>query len=188
MKATSIYSPSLVVAPLRRWQDKDATLIELDAPKIRFVLVAGSLWLVGWCFGLYGAVAALGFGHRGYALLDTFLLAWLALWLLSGLVVLSILLWGYFGRERLTITPETFTLERLVFGRGRKQTFAREEVGNFRFREVRTDFFGARSKWSMLGLGGGKVRFDYRGRGYSFGLGLEDEEAKSLADELDQLV
>jgi hypothetical protein len=169
-------------------REGDTLTIEVAAPRIRFLLLAGPIWLVGWCFGLYGAVFALGLGHRGYLLLDLFLIAWLILWILGGLAVAALVLWGYRGRERLTLTPDTVTLERLVFGYGRKQTFPRTAVHNFRFRSVKTDVFGAKSKWSTLGVGGGKVRFDCNGKGYSFGLGLPDQYAEQLAATLRQEV
>ena len=178
-------SPSRLA--IRKTVTDSTTVIEVDAPRIRFLMIAGSIWLVAWCAGLYGSVAALGLGHRGYFLLDAVLLLWLVFWLIIGLAVLGLVLWGYFGRERLTIADDTLTLQRLIFGVGRKQVFTRSEVGNVRFREVRTDFFGAKSKWSMLGIGAGKVRFDYRGRGYSFGLGLGDDDARWLSEKLSGL-
>lgn len=150
--------------------------IEANAPRIRPLLIGGTVWVAAWCAGLYGSVAALGFGHRGFLVLELLLIAWLVIWLAGGLTVLALLLWGWSGREKLTIDKGEVILQRLVFGLGRKQVFSR------------TAFFGAKSKWSMIGVGAGKVKFDHRGRSHSFGLGLGDDEAVRLAEELGEVL
>ena len=179
---------SLRLLTSTRQDEGDRTVWELPTPKIRWLLIGGVLWLAAWLTGLYGAVFALGLGHRGHGWLDLFLFAWLSLWVVSGAIVLILVLWGYFGRERITLGPEQLTIERLIFGRGKRTVLERADISNFRFRPVRTDYFGANSKWSVLGIGAGKVSLTHRGRGYSFGLGLPDEEAQSLSDELERSI
>lgn len=173
---------------IREWTEQDRRVFEVNAPRVRWVTVAGPIWLAGWCFGLYGAIFALGLGHRGYALLDLFLLFWLVLWIVGGVFVIGVVLWAYLGRERVTIGGDSLTVQRLILGRGRKEVYHRAEVNDLRFQDSRTDFFGSRTRWSMLGLGPGKVCFDYRGRVRSFGLGLTDEDARKLVRRLAELV
>ncbi len=163
------------------------TRLELPTPKHRYLLIGGLLWLVAWYFGLRGAMSALGnigFGSGGYAVLDGFLLLWFLLWMAGGLFVLGVLLWGYFGREIVTLSATELSLQRTVFGLGPTQTYDRDEVKNIRFRPVKTDFFSANSKWSVWGVGPGKVQFSYRGKSRSFGLGLEDEAAVEVVEVL----
>jgi hypothetical protein len=47
-----------------------------------------------------------------------------------------------------------------------------------------TDFFRANSRWSLLGVGKGKIRFDHGGESYSCGLGLSDGEARQIIADL----
>ena len=162
-----------------------ATRLILTAPKRRFLLVGGTLWLIAWGFALFQTILALsgsGFGTGGYAVLDGLLLLWCLAWLAAGLFVIGVLLWGFFGHEVITISEATLTIRRTVFGRGPTHEFPRAELDNFRFRQVGTGIFTARSKWSIWGLGPGKVTFRYRGQSYSFGLGISDAEAQQWVE------
>ena len=162
-----------------------STRLILPTPSNRYLLVGGLLWLIAWGVGLYEAILVLsgsGFGVGGYAVLDGFLLLWLLCWLAAGSFAIVVLLWGYFGCEFITLTEEELKVQRTVFGIGPTRSFDRRGIDNLRAREVKTDFFSARSKWSVWGLGPGKVQFRYRGKSHSFGLGLTDEEAIRLVD------
>ena len=173
-----------------RVEEADGVIrLELPTPKHRYLLIGGTLWLIAWYFGLRGAGSALGnigFGSDGYAVLDGFLLLWLLLWLAGGLFVLGVLLWGYFGREIVTFSPTELTLKRTIFGIGPKHSYDRAAVKNLRFRPVKTDFFSANSKWSVWGVGPGKVQFSYGGKSRSFGLGLSDAAAVEVVEVLSE--
>ncbi|CAH1001106.1 hypothetical protein LEM8419_02044 [Neolewinella maritima] len=189
MPLSSAPSTSASLTYLRVDESDGTTRWSLPTPKHRYLLVGGTLWLIAWYFGLRGASSALGnigFGKDGYAVLDGFLLFWLLLWLAGGVFVLGVLLWGYFGREVVTQSPTTLTLQRTVFGLGPKQAYSRQEVKNLRFRPVKTDVFSANSKWSVWGMGPGKVQFSYGGKSRSFGLGLPDEAALEVVEALSE--
>lgn len=171
--------------PYSRPTEDGSTRLILPTPSNRYLLFGALLWLVAWGVGLYEAILVIsgsGFGLGGYAALDGFLLTWLLLWLAAGAFAVVVLLWGFFGSEIITRTDERLSVQRAIFGIGPTRTFDRRGIDNLRTRAVKTDFFSARSKWSVWGLGPGKVQFRYRGKSYSLGLGLTDEEAEHLVE------
>ena len=171
--------------PYSRPTEDGSTQLILPTPKGRFLLIGGLLWLLAWGFGLYETVLALSgidFGQGGYAVLDGFLLFWFLAWLGVGLFVIGVLLWGGFGYERIRFDATQLSIQRTIFGFGPTRTFDRRGIDNVRTRVVKTDFFSARSKWSVWGMGPGRVQFRYRGESHSFGLGLTDEEAERLVE------
>ena len=160
--------------------------LKVAAPRLPLLPVAAG-WLVLWILGLYYAVFVIidtGSQWSSSAVLTGFLLFWVVLWLVPGVIIGAAVLWGYFGREVIETDPAagTLTLRRQALGVGPVRTLPLG--GRFRFRPVRTGVFQARSKWSILGLGAGKIKYTGGGRSRSFGLGLSDTVAMELCRQL----
>lgn len=117
--------------------------------------------------------------------IDQFTLIWLIGSIVFLIIFLFILLWGIFGVERLIFNDRRVMFEKTIFGFGIKKVLMRTKLCNFRFERVFENFYHARSL-SFWGLGKGKIKFDCAFRTYSFGLGLDDAEARYLAKELNE--
>ena len=111
--------------------------------------------------------------------------AWLGGWTIGGIMVVSMLLWGYFGKEKLEFDQQEVKLEKTIFGIGIKKRLIKKEVTNFRFEKISESMFGG-NRLAFWGLGPGKIKFDYGLKTYSFGLAVDDAEANYLSEELNK--
>ncbi len=156
--------------------------VSIPSKKSWFALVFGTVWMFGWYMGFSTATNLSGTNDTG---IDTFIAVWLVMWCFGGLFVVSMLLWGFFGKETIEFRSQNVLLSKTVFGIGIKKTLVKHEVKNFRFEKINESIFGG-SKWAVWGVGPGKVKFDYGFKTYSFGLALDDAEANYLSDELNK--
>lgn len=108
-----------------------------------------------------------------------FPLIWLAMWTLIGLVYLSNICWGLFGKETLILSGGKLHFKRGVWGFGLNRMLELSEVENLRIdpeyeeslfnRHFRPDYYRT-----------GMIKFDYGSRTYLFGLALDEAEAKKI--------
>ncbi len=161
--------------------------ISLPSKKNWFVLLFGSAWLGGWYFALVNTFSVFTPGDSGFMGADGFMIFWLIAWILGGAGTLFLLLWGYFGRERVEIRGGKLLLEKTIWGIGIKKRLDLAHVQHFRPEQVNQGMFG-RSRWALWGLGPRKVHFDYGMKTYSFGLAVDDAEARYLANYLAERV
>ena len=166
--------------------------ISIPSKKNWFALIFGTLWLGGWGSAL-GMVSqtflvdinGFNLGEAGEAEWGgLFVIFWLILWVLGGLMIVVLLAWGYFGNESFQIENDRVIFQKGAFGIGRKRNLQKSEVKNFRFNPVETSIFSTRNRWAFWGLGQGKIKFDYGMKTYSFGLALDDAEANYLVEKL----
>lgn len=162
----------------------NGTKISIPSKKNWFVLIFGTAWLGGWCFGLISVLGVVMFGEDGQGEADLFLTFWLICWTIGGVFIIGLLLWGYFGKETLEITNNKITLDKKVFGIGVNKVLKKSEVKNVRFNKVETNYFSGRRSWGVWGIGEGKIKFDYGMKTYSFGLGVDDAEANYLIEKI----
>ncbi|MEL6257250.1 MAG: hypothetical protein AAFR87_34970 [Bacteroidota bacterium] len=156
--------------------------ISIPSKKVWFVIIAASLWLMGWVWGLWTALEISNW-QGGIAKVDSFILIWLLFWIIGGGGVFISVLWGLFGKEELFLAKsgrEAY-FKKSILGLGIKRRLDKSQICNFRFNEVPfTREFTARRGLSVWGLGPGKIKFDYGMKTYSLGLGLDDAEANYL--------
>jgi len=165
--------------------------IEMPSRKNWAVLIFATLWLGGWAAALnmvwnvfipLNQTSPAGDGPMGT---DLFLVFWLMAWTAGGLGVLFMLLWGYWGRESLSLAGSTLTLRKSIFGVGRSWHMDLGEVSSFRFSPQQTNWW-SQSRLAMYGLGPGKIQIDHGLRTRSLGLGLDDTEARYIVALLEQ--
>jgi hypothetical protein len=89
------------------------------------------LWLVGWAFGEVSAIGTLT-SESGNAGTDLFMLVWLTGWTVGGAFAIGILLWLYFGKERVTLSTTTLEIRQEVLGVGRSREYDLTHVRNLR--------------------------------------------------------
>jgi len=155
-----------------------------------FFILFTTIWLFGWLIGLISAIVMLvfDFGTTNNEF-NEFITTWLIGWIIAGLVVSSILLWAYFGKEKLQFNRQIIHFEKTVFGIGIKKKLNRKKATNFRFEKANTElgkFLIGNIGFQALGWGSGKIKFDYDFKTYSFGLALIDGDAIDLVTELNK--
>ena len=82
-------------------------------------------------------------------------------------------------KSGINIVPIIF--EKTVFGIGKKNKLDRGMIKNFRSESVKNSWLGD-GRLAALGLGPGKIKFDYGLKTYSFGLGVYDAEANYIVE------
>lgn len=139
-----------------------------------------------------------------------YLFAWLLLWSLSGIIVLSqyfimpdqntktaIIVWmgfwiyfefkilnAYFwrksGQEKIKLRDNKLLYKRDVSGRGKIKTYETDYIKDLRIIEPKENSFSESLSSSYWVIAGEKLAFDYYGKEIKFGIQLEESEAKAL--------
>lgn len=163
-------------------------MVEIRVPSKKnwFILLFGLVWLGGWAMGLTNVLKTF-VDTQMLSDADWFILFWLMGWTLGGLAIIFVLLWGFFGREKIILSNNQATLRKTILGIGMKKSFPVQDVTNFRYEPVVANRFG-NNGFSFWGLGPGKVKFDYGFKSYSLGLALDEPEARHIADLLNEQV
>jgi hypothetical protein len=161
-------------------EDVSGLRVTIPAPRNWFLVFFLPLWLVGWVVGEV-AVGAKVFtdppsGGEGF-----FLIVWLVLWSLGGLLFTFFWLWNLAGKEIVALDDEAISIRYAIGGIGWTRRFDRAEV-----RDLRVSPSGAMDFWAGFGwwLGGnGTIAFDYGARTYRFARGIDEAEAKQVVAE-----
>ena len=144
-----------------------AVEVRLAMRKSWLILVALTFWIVAWTIGGAMVIASLVAGNLHEA---GFLSIWLVMWLLAEVFVGLAWLWHVFGREVATVSSETLSIKRDVFGLGPGRAYNTSQVTNLRALR----YFGSFTSWSFgmvtWGLSGGTVAFGYRGKTHRFSI------------------
>ena len=116
----------------------------------------------------------------------TSLLFFLSLWLTLGALGLYRFLFNAAGRELVVIDTARLTLRREMPLFTRVRTYQLSDIRNLRVRWSVLPFWvdrwvaNSRYAFDLLGLTGGVIAFDYRGRKVRVGGGIDDTEAQQL--------
>jgi len=153
--------------------------IIIPSEKNWFFQIFGTAWMGGWFFGFIMVSEKIFFSEISYSGANLFVLFWLIAWTVGGLIVARALLWGYFGQEKFMTDRSEVFFEKTVFGMGKKMRLDISEIKNFRV-EIIIDSESRRKNDTSWGLGGGKIKFDYGLKTYSFGLSVDDAEAEYI--------
>lgn len=136
-----------------------------------------SLWMVGWYFGARFAIGEI-FGGAPWPA-KIFMVFWMAIWSAGGLGVCTVVLWQFFGVERLFIINGVLVTEQNL-GRFRR----RKLVPLSSVTKVRENL----GKYANPGAGGGEIVYHVDGKPRSFGVGLSraerDAVLKAIASEM----
>jgi len=166
----------------------DGYTVTIPSKKNWFALLFGTAWLGAWYFGFKNAIGMFNINNNSSNIeIDGFMSFWLIGSTIGGLVVVFMLHWGYFGKEKIEFNRQKVKFEKTIFGIGIKKDLEKIEVTNFRTEQINESFFGG-NRWTFWGLGPGKIKFDYGFKTYSFGLAVDDAEANYLVKELNKKV
>jgi hypothetical protein len=152
--------------------------ISIPSKKNWFALVFGTAWLGGWYAGFTSAYPIVLSGVEQGEIIG-FMTFWLVGWTIGGVSIITMLLWGYFGKEKFNLERGEVLFEESVFGIGRKRRLQATTIKNITTELGSDNWFGG-NRWAFWGLGPGKIKFDYGLKTFSFGLGVDDAEARHI--------
>jgi len=164
--------------------------IIIPSKKNLFALLFGTIWMLGWFIAFVSVLSIILFStESGDIGINGFSLIWLTGWTIGGIVIATLLLWGYFGQEKFIIAHNEVLFNKTVFGFGKKKILDISKIKNFRAEFINDNWCWYRSnRWSVWGLGAGKIKFDYGYKTYSFGLGVDDAEANHIVEILNEKI
>ncbi len=168
----------------------------MPAPRVWFVIVFLTLWLLGWAAGESFALRALL--RPGPLPVKGFLLVWVAFWTLGGASALSICVWMLAGHERVRLGMDSLVIRREAFGIGPAQSYALDRISNLRAEQLPRLTALAQTRGGaapatpeqtatamrLAGIGGPGIWFEYQGRPVRFGLALDAIEARQVVSQL----
>lgn len=150
-----------------------------------FVIFFLACWILGWAVGevmvsrqfLNGDAPSEG---------ELFMLAWLAVWTVGGVVAVYAWLWQVMGKEVVTVRGQTFTVRRDIGGFGFDKEYDLVQMRDLRVGPVGMNPLDFSSSLQLWGVGGGMIAFDYGARTYRFGAGLDEAETKQVVTAITQ--
>lgn len=167
---------------------KTATGFDIVIPAKRHwpVIIFLCVWLCGWVLGEVSVITKL-LGGEAEKFEEQFgMIVWLFGWTFGGVVVISFLLWNLFGRELISVSSQTLTIRKEVFGIGQTKEFEMKSVKNMQATVIQIVGRNPEAARHLLGMIKGRIGFDYGAKTYWFGNGLDEAEGKIVAQEIVQ--
>jgi len=158
--------------------------VTVPSRKNWFFLFFGMSWMVAWGFGLRMALVILFGSLSTGESVEIFMFFWLAGWICVGCGLLFVLVWGLLGREHLILSRSGCSLCKSILSARLCTRFRWEEIQSIEFHETPALLFSRRRRLNQWGLGPGKIRIVYGTGSCSFGLALNDAEARELSSGL----
>jgi hypothetical protein len=138
-------------------------------------------WLLGWfiLWTLSGIVVITQ--YRTFNDQDTraAIIVWMGFWAYFEYKIFRVLMWRYYGMEKIKLMSDKIFYKRDVRGKGKVRVFQYDFIKDLHVVEAKEGFMEDlnTSFWVMAGE---KIAFDYYGRDIKMGLQLSDEDAKAL--------
>jgi hypothetical protein len=160
--------------------------IVIPTKKSWFLIIFCFIWLSGWSIGGIGAINSLS-TEINYSI-NASQFFQLVIWTLSGLFTITILLWTFFGKEKIIIDKSLIIIENgLLNLKIKKKQYNFNMVKNLEFNTTRSTsvyFRQGKSIGDFMGFTGGKLKFDYGMKTIMFGSNIDEAEARYLLDEI----
>lgn len=161
--------------------------IEIVMPSRRSVIMTGfvGIWLAFWIYSIFGILPQALSGlpqARGAAPSLPFMIVWIAFWLAGGAFAFATFAWSVAGKERVTISADTFAIRREAFGVGLTRRYALASVRALRVVDdaAWSSPFSGFGRNDPFGLRSGSLAFDYGAKTIRFGSGVDAAEAKHI--------
>jgi hypothetical protein len=144
-----------------------------------FVICFLAFWLCGWAAA---EVMVANQFVKGDSPPDgeLFMLAWLGVWTVGGVVAIYAWLWQVMGKEIVTVHGQRLTTRRDIGGFGFDKDYDLVHMRDLRVGPAGFNPLNVSSSLQLWGVGGGVIAFDYGARTYQFGSGLDEAEAKQI--------
>ena len=162
-------------------QDFYSLSIEIPSKKNWIALIFMIAWLIGWGVGEVFAVREI-FNPDTEFIAKAFLFIWVIGWTVGGAVVLYFILWQLIGYEIIQVERGFLTLKRFVFGIGQAKKYDIKSIKNMAISFAPSA--RKNNKRNIRGVGGGKIRFDYKTKSIKFAKNIKEIEAKMIIEKL----
>lgn len=148
-----------------------------------FIILFMGFWLCMWAIGEI-MVPIQFFKGEIPGVTEIFVLAWLGAWTVGGAFAIYLWLWNLMGRQIITMHGQTLTTRRDIGGYGFDKEFDLTQVRDLRVSAMGFKAWDYSASLEFLGLGGGRVAFDYGAKTYRLGAGLDEAEAKLVVGKM----
>ena len=162
----------------------DGPVIRIRAPKHWWPLIFLPIWFAGWTAGGF-------FAFREF-LTEPDSRGFLGFWLLGWLFgeVFAVLAWSWmaFGQEVVAVQQGMLNIGRTIGPWGIWKRLSLHECSNLRAAGWFGSPFSVSASLRQWGLSGGTVALEHLGKTRRFGFGLEESEARAVAEQLARYV
>ena len=163
-------------------KDYNSLNIEIPSKKNWIIIIFLSAWMGGWVMGESFALGQI-FNFDSPIFANAFIFFWLIGWTVGGAFVLYIILWQLIGREKISIDRGIIKLERSVKGIGRKKEYDINSITNIDINPTMdSGIFSNSYNRDLLGMKGGKIKFDYGMKTIKFARDINEAEAKIIIE------
>ena len=158
--------------------------VEIPERKYWFRIIFLCFWLCGWFVGELFAIYNLfvGTGDRFGSL---FMSVWLLVWTLGGLGALLSVLFQLVGKDRFVLNRKDLSLERTIFGLGRKRKYNVDLIKHFQLNTTPSlkGVFQILDKRTP-NFSRGFISFEYEGKMIFWGNSLSDSDAREIYEDI----
>jgi hypothetical protein len=109
---------------------------------------------------------------------------WLCFWAYAECFTVYAFLWNAWGKEIILIQKGNLEIFRSIFGYGKKKIYRLGEISNLRAAGFFVSMFSKEYGMAQWGLAGGTIAFDFKNKAYRFGIGLEEQDAIELVENM----
>ncbi|MES2590384.1 MAG: hypothetical protein V4608_00780 [Bacteroidota bacterium] len=110
----------------------------------------------------------------------TAIIVWMGFWVYFEYKILNAYLWRKSGKEKIKLRDNKFLYKRDISGRGKIKTYETDFIKDLRIVEQKENSFSESLSNSYWVIAGEKLTFDYYGKEIKFGIQLDEIEAKAL--------
>lgn len=150
-----------------------------------FVIFFLGIWICGWGVAEY-MVARQYLNGDAPPEGEMFMLAWFAVWTISGFLAMYAFLWQIMGREIVTVHRQMFQTKHDIGGFGFRKAYDLAQMRDLRAAPVSFNPLDLSSSLQLWGIGGGVVAFEYGPKTIRLGAGLTETEAKEVVAAITQ--
>jgi hypothetical protein len=160
-------------------KEDEEVLIKIINPLEGWQEMALLGWLVLWTsLGIYVTFYLFNAGLERDAYI--FFIVYLSFWGYFEYKALHGYLFKKFGYELIKINKEKLLYKRSLFKRGKIKNYLRKNIKGFRLFEPSKKSFAAAYNKTFWTVGNEQIEFDYLGGKVSFGMHLEEKDARQL--------
>jgi hypothetical protein len=170
--------------PKARFTVREGEGLEIVIPshRNRPILISLAIFIAGWAYAEATTALELASSPREDSSMAQ--LVWLVGWTLAGATAIHTWLWGAFGREVVLVGREHLTVTRDILGFTRARGFDLARIKDLRAAPLDGGFFGWGGAERFWGMRGPAVSFEYDGKPFHFGAGVDDLEVGQIVSQI----
>lgn len=112
----------------------------------------------------------------------------IAFWIPSVSFLLYVILWSFWGKEIVKVHKTTLMLEKSIFITYRRNTFDIKLIRNLRASGYYYKAGSYSFNMAYWGIRGEVIKFDYQNDTFSFGIQLDEKDAKEIVETIENYI